>query len=620
MNTFKNAVFGILKDSAEAVKTFPSAIGCAAGFAFVTLVRIHLEWSQQAPYNFLFNCLHWSFALGALISLPLITYAQSRVNTPKAFKLANFAGVAAAAVTFALLYSFAESDPSLGGYMVASVSATAAARVGAAMFVSILAFIVFAGYPEEKSDFTRAFFMTHKAFFIASLYGGVVLAGASGVAGAIEALLYNDMSSKVYMYISTLSGLLAFTIFVGYFPNFRKDSEDEHRETAQKQPRFIEILFGNILVPIVLALTVVLLIWAGRTIVSGVDTYFNTLYGIAAAYTIGGIWLHIMVTRYESGIAKFYRRIYPVTALVILVFEAWALFLQLGEFGLKFTEYSFGIVWILAAASSILLLIRKERAHHLIVILASVLALVYVLPVLGYNALPVTAQSNRLKDLLSAEGMFVNEEIVPAAQEPELSVRENITDAVEYLSYYTSDAKLPSWFDRNMVQPDVFLNTMGFEKVWPERNDDYPGNTGYLSTMLFLNPAPVDISGYQWAINPQDEYKTGQNKVTLTGEKGVYDIYWETSTQSSAATLRIMENGEVILENDMKEFFDAVMEKYPLGQPEPVSANIEDMSIKVSSERLDVLIVVRYVEVILDPQKDSFTYWIDLAAAYVSEK
>ena len=567
----------------------------------------------------MFNCLHWAFALGAIISLPLITYAQSRINTQKAFKLANLLGVAAAALTLGFLYRFGSSDPALTGSQFAVISNIAAARVGLVMFISILAFNVFAGYPEEKSDFARAFFMSHKAFFIAALYGGVVLAGASGVAGAIQALLYNDMSSKIYLYISTLSGLLAFTIFVGYFPDFRKDSDDAHRETAQKQPRYIEILLGNILVPIVLALTLVLLIWAGRTIISGVDTYFNTLYGIAASYTIGGIWLHIMVTRYETGIAKFYKRVYPLAALVILVFEAWALFLQLSASGLKFTEYAFGIVWLLAAAASILLLVRKERSHHLIVMVASVLALVYVLPVLGYNALPVTAQSNRLKDLLVNEGMFVDEDIVPAAAAPTLAVRESITDAVEYLAY-ANDAKLPSWFDKDMAQPDIFLSTMGFEKVWPQTDINNPGYTEYLSTMLYLASGPIDISDYQWALNPQEEYKTGQSRVTLAGQKGSYDIYWETSGENNIPSLRIVENETVILQQDMKEFFDSVVEKYPLGQPEPVYAGAEDMSVKISTDKLHILIVVRNADVTLDPKQDILSYWLNLEAIYIAEK
>jgi len=59
------------------------------------------------------------------------------------------------------------------------------------------------------------------------------IASARGTV-AVQDLLNRDMSEKVYIYLSTLSGFLAFTIFVGYFPDFKKDSEDPHNEYLRK--------------------------------------------------------------------------------------------------------------------------------------------------------------------------------------------------------------------------------------------------------------------------------------------------------------------------------------------------------------------------------------------------
>ena len=263
MKTFLNSISQVFKGSVKAFRTFPAAIGCALAFALVTMIRIQLDWPQQEPYNFLFNCLHWSFAFGAVFGLASTTAVQSRINTKKSFIAANLLAALVTALTFLLLYLLGKADPTLYGSRYNTISVISEVRVGVGILISLLAFIVLAGYPKDKSDFSSSLFMTHKAFFIALIYGLVILGGTSGVARAVQALLYNDMSSKVYMYIDTLAGFIAFTIFVGYFPDFRKGTDDEHREIAQRQPRFIEVLFGYILVPIVLALTVVLLIWAG---------------------------------------------------------------------------------------------------------------------------------------------------------------------------------------------------------------------------------------------------------------------------------------------------------------------------------------------------------------------
>ena len=70
------------------------------------------------------------------------------------------------------------------------------------------------------------------------------------------------MSNKVYGYITTLSGLLAFPAVRRLLSPLREGQAPERRERAQHKPLFIVVLFSYILIPIMLALTAVLLIWA----------------------------------------------------------------------------------------------------------------------------------------------------------------------------------------------------------------------------------------------------------------------------------------------------------------------------------------------------------------------
>lgn len=145
-----------------------------------------------------------AFAMAAILGMAAITAAYSQSGSKRDFLSANLLGVAAAAVTFFALYLFGGTEPNyeVSRYLV--VSNLSAARVSAALLISLLVFIIFAGYPKDQSDFSRSFFMTHKVFFIALIYGAVIMGGTSGVAGAIQALIYQQMSSKVYMYLGTL--------------------------------------------------------------------------------------------------------------------------------------------------------------------------------------------------------------------------------------------------------------------------------------------------------------------------------------------------------------------------------------------------------------------------------
>ncbi|SCZ81783.1 DUF4153 domain-containing protein [Acidaminobacter hydrogenoformans] len=622
MNAFTRSISKVFKGAFGAFQAYPASIASAVGFAIVTMVRIQLDWPEQEAYNFLFNCLHLAFAVGAIFSLMTVTAARSKYNTEKAFLAANLLGAAAVVVTFLLLYFFGGSAPDRFADMIVRVSGLSAARVTVVIFISLMGFIVLASKPEEQSDFSRALLMTHKAFFIAAIYGAVMMSGTSAVAGAIQALLYRQMSYKVYQYLGTLVGFLTFTIFVGYFPDFRKGAVDERRETLQKQPRFIEVLFEFIMIPIALALTVVLLLWTGKTLMAGQGASFMQLSGIATSYAVGGTWLHIMVTHNTSSLAKFYRKVYPFAALLILAFEAWALIVQLGRYGMKTAEYAFLLVWIVAVAAAVLLILKKEKAHVLIVALICGAAVLSVLPVMGYHSVPVRAQLSRLEGLLVSENLLQEDQLVPAAQEPERPVREAITDAVTYLAY-VEGAKLPVWFDEKLAQPAQFKAQLGFEQIWPEPEDiygDYPQEV--MNVALMLENGAFEIEDYRWAIRLQNyEGKYGGAATTeVEGERGTYEIDWITDQMSGMPTLEIRLNDQIILEESMRGYFDRISESYDLGQRNYNEATFEEMSHKLESDEVEVLLVFENVDFSVNVKEDAMRYWINLDVLYMREK
>lgn len=615
MISFSQSVSMMFKGAIRAFRTFPASIGSALALAIVTMIRIQLDWPQQEPLNFLFDALNWSFALGAILSMALIVAERSRFNRVRTFLTVNLLGITAMVVTFVALYLF--SGRELSGSQYAVLSSLAVVRVSASILVSLIAFIILSGDPRDRFEFTAAFFMTLKAFFIALIYGVVILAGTTGVARAVQALIYHDMSSKVYMYIATLAGFLAFTIFIGYFPDFRKGETDEHREVAQKQPRFIEILFVYIIIPIVLALTVVLLIWAGITVLNGMQAPFMRLLGIAALYTIGGLWLHAMVSEHESGLARLYRHVYPLASLVILAFELWAVLKQIQSSGLKTAEYSYIMIWIVAAIGAIMLLVKKSKAHRSIAVLICALAVFAVLPVVGYHALPVTFQVSRLEKLLTAEHMLDNDRLIPASTEPKEPVRIAVTDAVNYLAY-AEDARLPEWFDKELKDSAVFKTKLGFEQTWATTDGtSEPGQ--FLGTYLRLTQEAIDISDYRWAVNPQNDYKDGQAYVTVSGGKGIYKIYWTITSGAGIPTIKIMLNDEVILEQDMSNYINTLFEKYPPRQEGNIEASLEDMSLKLKTPDLDILLIFSNIQISVDTSNDVTSYYLDLKNMFIKE-
>ena len=613
MDNFKSAISGVFKRAAEAFQNYPAAMGNALLFAIVSIVKIHMDWEVQQEYSILLNSLQWAMAVGAVWSLTAITGANSRYNTRKAFTGANLFGFSATLVTFILLFLFGESGLDREYRYLSSI---AQSRTSVAIAIGIVVFVYLASFPREESDFSRAFLMTHKAFFVAVLYGIVLMMGTSGVAGAIQALLYNDMSNKVFQYIGVIVGFMTFSIFIGYFPDFRKDVQDPRRQELQEQPKFVQVMLGYILVPILLALTLVLLLWTVRTVLSGVESSFVRLSGIAASYALGGIWLHIMVTRQDTGLVNFFKRVYPFTALVILAFEAWALIVQLRDTGLKTVEYNFIMVWIFTVISVVLLILMKQESHRKIALIGSIIAAIAVFPLVGYHSLPVKYQVSRLENALIAEGMLQDGGVVPAATEPDREVREDITDAVSFLAYKESSS-LPEWFNEKIYGEKEFEETFGFKKTWPEPDEDIPRE--YLSTNLVLQSGFVEIDEYDWAINFRDYYGSEEVRTEIEGQRGTYSISWQ-SDKMDIPKLSVDLDGEMILEGDLESYFEGILESYPPGSRTPVEAGMEDMSLVMESDEIKILLVFENIDIGLDTTNNRMNHWFMLARMYVTEK
>lgn len=619
MGNFTQSIRRVFENAGKSFVTFPAVMVNALLFTLVSIVRTAMDWQDQLPYNFLFNSLQSALALGAIFSLAAITYAHSRLNTKKAFTAANLLGLVVPAAAFLLLYYFggAMAESYYPGEVVyMAMTGIASARVGVAIFLSLLAFLLLAGKTEQGLDFSGAVFMTLKAFFLALIYGLVIMGGASGVFAAIKALLYTGLTTKVFGYVGAISAFIGFSIFVGYFPDFHKGAQDEHRAAAQKQPRFITVLFEFILVPIMLALTVVLVLWAGRTILGGMNTRFLSLYGIAASYAIGGLLLHILVTHNDSKLANFYKKVFPFAVLFILLFEAWALVIQLNKYGMKTTEYVFIVIWLVAFISAVLLILKKDKAHPWIVYVTSALAVIAVLPFIGFNELPYNQQVGRLERLLTAENMLQGDKIVPAATEPSLSTREGITDAVDFLIYQENNP--PAWLDKTSLKMDSFRTTFGFDRVFPDQGPDVNGE--YQFTMLNLPPMAIDVSGYQWELTSLQAAEKYLDTIRFTGKKGEYAISWNSNQSSGLPVIEIKLNGQSIVKDDLKAYMDKVQQKYPLGNQEIPSASLEDMTHRIEVPEISLILIFNRIEINSNSNMGEIYYGVSPQAIYLNEK
>lgn len=608
MDSLRLTIDKVFKGAAKSFYRFPAAIISAIIISITAIVRIRLEWNVQQSYNLLFDSIQISFFLGAVFSMAAVTLDEIRSDKDKSFfMIANIAGLLVASISFLLLYFY-------GGRIfedkTAYLTSIALARASVAIFISAVAFVYIISKSKSIDSFSDSFFITHRAFIVSGIYGLVIMAGTSGVLGAFEALVYRGMDYRVYQYLGVAVGFFTYTMFLGYFPSFRETEDIDEIKKIKEQPRFIFVLLDYILIPIMMALTVVLLIWSVRVILKGVDVSFNRLSGIASSYVMIGIWLHLMVAKHETKLAVFYKKAYSFAGLLILVFEAWALFTQLSKFGLKTAEYSFLMIWIFATISVLLLVFLKQEVYRKIAIAAVVVSIIWVLPIVGYQDITFNSQVNRLEKILINQKFLVNDTIIAKENEVEFVTRGEITDAVDFISW-SDKLNRPNWFKKDLNDEKVFKETFGFEKTYGV----YPDESEYSSTNLRLMTDVIDISDYSLSLNTNLNENTDHFN-TFEGPKGSYGIML-SNEPTGIPKITVKKEDNIIIEEDMGKYLTDLISKYPVQQNQEIKVPFEDMNMILEGEDISILLAFRYVNAYFDKTRDRTDYYVEFQGIYI---
>lgn len=608
MDSIKDSVDKIFKGALSSFGRFPAAIASALVISIVAIIKINMDWDMQGANSLLFDSIQLAFLLGAVFSMAAVAYEEVESENKRINPLiSNISGILVAIITFLLLYFFSGRDPNEG---IIYLSTIAGARVGVAIFVSLLAFIYIVSKARTVDSFSDSLFILEKAFVISALYGLVIMIGVSGVIGAFQALVYRGLSFRVYQYLGVGVGFLSYAVFLGYFPSFRSSEETPKMKEAKEQPRFIYVLFGYILVPIVMALTLVLFIWSARVIFADVDVSFAQLSSIASSYVVIGIWLHIMVSKHKTKLANFYKRAYPFSGLLVLAFEAWALVVQIDKFGIKTLEYSFILIWIFALISVLLLIFLKDKAYRKIAITAGVISIISVLPFIGYQDVSFNSQINRLERILNEEELLEGNNIIRADGQIETDKKAQITDAVDFIAYSEKDT--PPWFIEDLGEREVFEDTFGFEKTYGL----YGGEGDYISANLSLETDLIDISEYSLALGMDINERLDRPK-TFEIRGGEYEFVWDAEF-GGIPNITVKLDDEAIIEESLESYLRDLELKYPIeGSYMESELPFEDMNLVLEGGGLSILIVFDNININKDNIEDRTNYYINIHGVYI---
>lgn len=566
----KSTISRSITRSIQSIDKYPMVIIGAFLFMMITIIRIQVE-IEEEQVRFLYDCMQMSLAAGISFSLFSTAYLKKKVQ---AVKYGHIMTVIVLILAFVLLYFFSRGD--VKDYYRLRVTDIAGARLFVWILICQIGFIVFL----KKRSFGEALFIFMKSMVIAFVYGAVLMSGTTGVAGAVQGLLYNDMSEKVYMHLSAIVSFMTFTIFIGNFPDL--DGSVQDYTASANKPKAVEILLTYIVIPIILSLSMVLLLWIGKAIFLGEWPSFNIVMGIVTSYIFFGVWLYLLVADDSSGLTVNYRKIYPVISLLILIFGLWSFVRHLSNDGFRNQEYFFSLLLLIGITIMLLILIKKESSQDWIPILLVVVMMFSIGPKVGYHQLPVGIEIDRLEGILREEGMFENQ-IISEKSSISDEMKIQITQSVQYISN-ARDAKLPSWFDRDFDDNSRFKEVFGFEKTWSNRDFKY---NDYV--YLHLTGDSHDISDYDYAV-----YMEGQEALLKTDQHD-YKFVWYHDSKS----LELYQDDELILEETMDEYFEGLRDE--------LEGTSEVMSHKINRDNLEIMLVFKYVNISLGEEVDIYS-------------
>jgi len=580
MSKFSQIMTKIVGGAASSFVRFPAAMISALVIAVSASYLILLD---SVSYNKFYQSLQLGFLLAAVLAMAVAVVGISRRKAPVRFTILNLLTLVAGGLLFWLINSQAGEIPEM-----------TVARVFAGAAILFLLFLVLISRPASGCDYNQASFMTLKSAMIALLYALVILLGSYFIAFSVQSLLYENMSEKVYMHIGVWSAFLWFAFFLGYFPDFSPEVSDPHLETAKKQPRFIEVLFLYVLIPIIAALTVVLLIWVIQILIVGKWPEFEQLTTIFSGYAILGIWLFIMVSNQDKPIARLFRRIYPIVLIVFLAFEAYAIAERVMAVSFQTGEYVVSLIWIYALLSALVLLIRPIIRNRLTAFVAMLLIAVAVMPIIGYQDFTIASQSRRLFNTLNRNQMIVDDRIQPSSSANVSDEdKRTITNAAGFLLYQDVDSVAP-WFDNSITDYSQFYSVFGFaeEYEWEQPFDDQPRT---LDMYLFLPQGVVDLTGYQYAANVSE--MDNQNTIEIQGKGGIYSISPARLETISGSTLSVKKDGLMVIEINVLPFIEALGTKYEgvNSKGNPV-VTFEDMILKAEKDNLRIMVVFQSIQ------------------------
>lgn len=468
----------------------------------------------------------------------------------------------------------------LAYYFVLMPAPSISMEVGIRTFVAIFAMLcAFVYIPSHKNivNFDEILISHFKSIFISILYSLVLMIGVFAILGAVDTLLF-DIDSNTYAYTAVVIWILFAPIYyLSLLPEFNSKEELEvnYKNKSSEISRFLEILISYIAVPLIAAFTLVLMSYFAKILFT-FEWPNGELATITLSYSAVGIFVYLLTALIENKIAKLYKMYFPKILILIVIMQLISIGIRVNAYGITESRYYVILFAVYTMITAIILSFKPRQNNGLIVLLASLFAVISVVPPLDTFTTSRLSQTIRLEYYLEESGILSNGVLTPKADVNDNNKHE-ITNILQYLENrdYTDRVEfLPKDFEyyNNMEK------VIGFEAYYKNSYIDLKNDYKYANLRQdeFVILENYDIMTRKFL--PNFDSSLNEKSFMLNGNE--YFISVEKVGKQDLTISITDTNGNVLIGS---QILDKAILSYEKGTTNNEFRSIDDMSFVVEN-------------------------------------
>lgn len=531
------------------LKRFPLTVILSAS-TFAVLIAI----SEINPRNDTLSKIALVLAIGIPLSLCIKLFFEKR-EEGNSYKLtsAYFSGALLLVLYYFLLLN-----------NIGMVTITRYTAVSLALYLGF----IFIPYLLKKEQFEMYVITIFTGFFITLIYSIVLFSGLSAILFTMDKLLGIIIKGKVYYYT------WLFVVFIFALSYFLAGIPHKNQEiTPKSYPKLLRILLLYIVMPLLIAYTIILYIYFGKIIVT-----WRWPMGIVSNLVL---WYSVIVTiilflitpiREKVSFANKFLTFAPKIILPLLIMMFISIGIRINAYGVTENRYFVAILALWVFFIMLYFCFTKKLRNIIIPVTLSIITLSSVFGPFSSYSISKMSQNNRLEKILIKNNMIKNEKLQRSTN---ISIKDR-EEVVSILDYFNRNHSLRDvkYLPKNLKSDDI-NKVLGF-----------PDNPSYSSLNKAFNftrrPSDknIDIKGYDYLIDMQNinNLRDSSNSALAVS----YDYESET--------IKIKYDNKEVYSENLNSFVKILADKYAAA-PNVDGLPTEEMTLVDENQKIKVKIV-----------------------------